>query len=298
VSETTIQLILSDTFLTGFIVGLLVTLAAMVWTAITSSPFPAGGLLLAATALAVLAVTLAVDVWLALGLVLLAVAGLIRTRTTISAIAIAIPGGIVIGISFLDSTLAALPGFVVLAIAVLAPLVASFDERNAQSTVATPLIAISFAGVLLTIPDTKEALVVASVAAAWVLAGPPARAARLGRSGAYAATGLLVWVVASGGFARPGSLIAGVAVLGLLIAEPVGRLVRTARPTRLDRLTTKGVFSALWVPAAQAGLVLAISQSVKFSGSNAALALAIVLPLLALAAWWAGRPEPGRIRSK
>ena len=285
-------------FFRGLVVGLLAALVAMVWTAMTSRPFPAGGLLLAATAFAVLAVTLEFDVGLALGLVLLAVAGLIRTRTTISAVAIAIPGGIVIGAEFLDSTLAVLPGFVVLAVAVLAPLVASFDERYAASTVATPLIAISFAGVLLTIPDTDEAVVVASVAAAWVLAGPPARAARLGRSGAYAATGLLVWVVASGGFARPGSLITGVAVLGLLIAEPVGRLVRTVRPTRLDRLTARGVVSALWVPAVQAGVVLAISQSVKVSGTNAVLALVLVLPLLALAAWWAGGPEPGGIRSK
>ena len=60
--------------------------------------------------------------------------------------------------------------------------------------------------------------------------GWPIGAARLGHAGATSATALLVWVVAVGGRGRPPSIIGGIACLGLLLAVPMGAVLRDRWP--------------------------------------------------------------------
>jgi len=204
----------------------------------------------------------------------------------------AIPGAIVVGTVFLEVLRPEIVAFVVVAIVFSAPLVASFDERYHTSTVAMPLMAVSFVGVFFTIPDTEEAIVAVGVALPFALIGPPGRIAHLGGPGAFVSTGILVWVVASGGFSRPGSLILGTASLGLLVAEPVARRVRAAQLTRSHRLLGLGVFGVGAVIAVQVVIGLTMSRLTSFAGSGTLVAAGTAALVLVLAGVWASTPVP------
>ena len=198
-----------------------------------------------------------------IGLGLLLAAGLISTRSPLATLAVLLPGAVVIA-------LIAMPGIigprrveaVLLAatIIVLALLVASFDTRFAETTVATPLLAISFVSVFLTVPDTRLAVLAAGAALPWLVAGPPAKLARLGRSGSFVAVGMIVWLVMTGGFARHLSIVAGIATLGVLIIEPVIATIRgQGKPdSGADEAIASGTVTALVVAHVAIQAVIAI----------------------------------------
>ena len=83
------------------------------------------------------------------------------------------------------------------------------------------MVAISAFGIWATVPETEtaRALLGASIPLA-VATLPPIRA-RLGYSGAFALAGLLVWVVATGGEARPASIVGGWACIGAIAILPL-----------------------------------------------------------------------------
>ncbi len=119
-----------------------------------------------------------------------------------------------------------------------------------------------------TVPDTEHALVLLGAALPLALSSWPVPLARLGSGGAYAATGLLAWTAAIDGVARPASIVGGICSLGLLVAEPVGRLIGPTgprpgarRPSPIDRLANTWA-AALWIGVAQACIVLVTSRVV------------------------------------
>ena len=86
-------------------------------------------------------------------------------------------------------------------------------------------------GVYVTVPDTNEAL--ALLGAALLLSpGILPASSRFGSVGGWGFVGLLVWVAVTGGFTRPGSVVGAIASLGVLLLEPVLRLMSHRWPGR------------------------------------------------------------------
>ena len=125
-------------------------------------------------------------------------------------------------------------------------LLADLDTRWRQRGLGPVFLAISVAGVYATVPDTEPALVALGAAVPLALLGWPRPLASLGPVGAYAAAGVLLWVVAAGGAARGSAMVGGVACLGLFAVEPLARRLDPGRGSVLDLL-----------PDGHAGVVLA-----------------------------------------
>jgi hypothetical protein len=170
----------------------------------------------------------------------------------------------------------------VVAAAAAGVLLASFDRRRWSDGLALPLLAVSAAGIWATVPDVEAAVVVMGVCLpfaglGWPLlrSGPPS----LGLAGALATAGLMAWTVVTGGAGRPGSIAGGFACLGMLVAEPLSRLL-DRRPRPADR---PGGLAAQAVPLLAAHLVL-VAVAARVVGRPASLRAAVPLALLELAA--------------
>ena len=262
-SDATFRLLTSAEFISAIAIGAFGIGIVLVWAVATRKPSPAGGIVLTAGIAFVIFRTGGVPIGLILGLGLLLVAGLISFRSPLATMAILLPGALVIALIALPRIITRRSVEAVLlaaAIIILALLVASFDTRFAPTTVATPLIAISFVSVFLTVPDTEFAVLAAGAALPWLVAGPPAKLARLGRSGSFVAVGMIVWLVVTGGSARPLSILAGIATLGVLIIEPVIAAVRgQSKPdSGADAAIASGTVTALVVAHVAIQAVIAI----------------------------------------
>jgi hypothetical protein len=182
------------------------------------------------------------------------------------------------------------------AAALAGALLADFDRR--WPGLAPPLLAVSAAGVYACVPDVEAALVVLGVALPMTLLGwpwPPGRPRRPGGAGdagsataarppslslpgALAVAGLLVWTVATGGAGRPGSVVGGLACLGLPAVEPLARLLGPGRRGPLDRLDGR------WRPwSALAAHLLLVAVASRVVGRAETVAQALPLALLELA---------------
>jgi hypothetical protein len=171
------------------------------------------------------------------------------------------------------------PAVAVAAVIAAGALLADFD-RCRDDGLALPLWAVTVAGVWATVPDVEVAVVVLGAALPPALLGWPSPVARsglvsLGPAGSLAVAGLLVWVVATDGAGRPGSMVGGLACLGVLAVEPVAR-----------RLAGRGPVGRPLppLPLAVAHLVLvAVAARVVGRRETAAEALPLALLLLAVA---------------
>ena len=94
-------------------------------------------------------------------------------------------------------------------------------------------LALAFLGVFFTVPDTETAAVLLGTVIPLGLAAWPRPLARLGPAGAAALTGLLVYCAGQGGWARPGTMVASVACLGILLVLPCVDFVRPRAARRL-----------------------------------------------------------------
>jgi hypothetical protein len=171
-----------------------------------------------------------------------------------------VPGAWVLGASLPDGFAVELRTTAVVATAVAAPLVVVTVARAPR--LAAVLFAISAVGVYLCVPDTEQAEVLmgALVAAAAMAVDPDLRAA----PGIAPLTGVFVWTVAIGGHGRAGSVVGGLACLGVLVLVPVVGWGRTVR-------------SAPWVLAlGQLVYVVFVARVAGFrTGAGAAIALAL-----------------------
>jgi hypothetical protein len=202
---------------------------------------------------------------------LLWIAGEIGARTSLP---LGAPAAVAGGFALV--TAADRPSIWVAALLVLGPgvagvAVAAFDRRAAHTGLAPQLLAVSILGLYACVPDTELVLAFLGAAVPLLLLTWPRVVARLGAGGSYAAIGLFLWIATVGGSGRPGSIVGAVAALGLLVAEPAGRLFATRSAGRLSVVALLVVRVVLALYAAR------VAGRVEAPAVAAALALPVVV---------------------
>jgi hypothetical protein len=104
----------------------------------------------------------------------------------------------------------------------------------------------------------------------------------VGVVGAVAVAGLLAWTVAAGGAGRPGSVVGGLLCLGVLVVEPLARLLDPRRRSALARgpvaWTALGAHLVLVAVAARVvGRAGTVAAALPPAGLTLAAALAVAL---------------------
>jgi hypothetical protein len=215
--------------------------------------------------------------------------------TPVVGVALAAAGGAgIVAATDPPATLALPPPWIAVAAGVAGALLAGFDRRWRGQGLAPLLLAVSAVGVYATVPDVEWALVVVGAALPLALLGWPGPLApggllgprrrdgpaqpppSLGVAGSLAAAALLAWTVAAGGAGRPGSVVGGLACLGVLAVEPLARLLDPRHRSALARPR------AAWTALA-AHLVL-VAVAARVVGRAETVAAALPLAGLALAA--------------
>jgi hypothetical protein len=171
--------------------------------------------------------------------------------------------------------------FVVVVGSIAGPVAAWFDDDAHGSPLPAWMIALSAAGVWLTVPDTEEVLVLLGALAIPTLLTWPLRVLRLGSVGAHTLAGLYMWVVVWGARGREGSIVGATAALGLL-AAPIAAWF-AGRP----RVTTHDVIGSSLI-AGHALLVVFVTRVAGFeSEARPAFLLAVSAVVTALLLWFA-----------
>lgn len=170
-----------------------------------------------------------------------------------------------------------------------AGLIADVDRRTSRSSLAVLLVAASLVGAYETVPDPDFCLVLVGAMTPVLLLAWPVPLVALGGAGSAGAAGLMAWAVAVGGRGRLWTVVAGLACLGLLLAEPLAKRIAVHCSSLFEgRLGVRR--ATLWA-AVQLGVCLLANRtsqwvpSVGLLGGLAALSVAIAAGLLALAAW-------------
>lgn len=182
------------------------------------------------------------------------------------------------------------PAVAVAAVLVAGALLADFDRRR-RDGLALPLWAVSVAGVWATVPDVESAVVVLGAALPPALLGWPSPLARnglvsLGVAGSLAGAGLLVWVVATDGAGRPGSMVGGLACLGVLGVEPLARRLGGRGPAGVggQPLPAAALLAAHLVLVAVASRVVGrretVAQALPLAVAELVVALAVAVAAL------------------
>jgi hypothetical protein len=169
-----------------------------------------------------------------------------------------------------------------------------FDAMRGPRGAPWLLFAITAGGVYLAVPDTELARVMLGVAIPFVLLSVPRPLSPLGPAGSAALAGVFTWVVVVGGRGRPGSVVGGLATIGILVAEPLGRrtvgalgsLTLVARrrldPRLYDRNRDDWLTSTLLIGVVQFVIALYASRVVARDDS-AITAILVALPMIAVA---------------
>ena len=243
-------------------------------------PVPMGGVVIAIAGVVAFNRIYAAPGELMVGVGLLLVVGLLPVRSVVGTMALCLPGAAALGYTFVDIERPELIVFVVAGVTLLGALVVLYDETHRDGTGIT-LMVFAYGGVMVLVPDTDWVVLAFAAALPLIVAGYPLRWARLGRPGALGATGLLLWMAASGGAARPETVLVAVGVLGLLVADPVSHLLgsRTAKRSR----TGKEPWTRIGIQVL-IGLVLGL---VVRGTSNIVVVTGAVVVALVAAGWWA-----------
>jgi hypothetical protein len=293
VIETGVDVISDPMFVKGVVAGFIVLALGIVLWAIGDRHHVRrfGGLLVAAATVLVLYQSGMLGLSQLAGVTLLAVAGLFRRSLAVGAL-LALPGAFLIIRPEAADPQSWLPWFAMVAIILVAPLVASFDDRYPETGLPIPLFGIAALGVFLTVPDSEGAMVLLGVAGIAGFLGWPRPVATLGAAGSYAVVGLYMFVAAGGAIGRPASVIASVAILGLLLIVPIAiRLRSSGWAHDLDRV------NALVPLVAQLVLVLLISRTAGRIGwiPGAAVLTVGMLAAAAMIILLAPRPRPPQL---
>lgn len=302
-------------FRTGFAFGLVGTLAVALGALVFRRTRPWAGLAFAAATAAAMADRYTFESDLVIGLGVLAVGGLLTAgRHPLLGMVTAVPGAVVFvtaadlgrpdWMTDLDLGYPSWRPAAVLAVIVVGgALTADADGRLRPTGLGPAMLAVSAFGVYFTTPDTEHAMVLVGVAVAVALAGVPLPLGSLGPAGATPAVAVLAWTVAVDGTFRAGSIVGGLACLGMFVVEPVvhralavagrapgahaDRGAHAAGPddrlAPLWRRPPPRVAHALTVAALHVVLVVVCSRVAGLRESSTA-ALAIALPAHALAA--------------
>ena len=184
---------------------------------------------------------------------------------------------------------------VLVAAAVVGPLVADADRRLRASGAGPLLLLVTVGGVYATVPDTEQALVLLGVALPIALVSLPAPVLRLGGAGSSVAVGTILWAAAHGAVGRPASMIGAVGAFALFLTIPVTRFVR--RPQRWRQVWRRRgrwtTLAVLGVVQAAVALYAAQVAGPERDATTAGLVLAPVA-VVALLAGWLFAPVRGR----
>lgn len=186
---------------------------------------------------------------------------------------LAVPGGLM-----LAGGTPGVPGWagvlLVVGPAVAGTLTADVDDRHGGTGTSTLAFALALVGMYFTVPDTELSRSALGAAAPLVLLAWPFTLARFGRGGSYAATGVFLWIAVIDGAGRPGSIVGAAACLGVLLAEPVGRMLAGRDGAAIGVGAPPAVLIGM-----QVVVVFLCSRVAGFrtSGSSAALLAGVVL---------------------
>ena len=222
----------------------LAILVGLVWRLVLRrGPAPVAGLLGAGAFALGLRDSLNLPTRLWQGLALLAAAGLVASALgrlapplRLAGPVLALPGAWLVATrtGLVDVTW--VRALVVVSATVGGSFVADFDHHHRTRGYGPVAMSVSVVGVYFCVPDTERALVLLGAIVFLLLAAWPWVLTAIGGPGAYAAAGALAWTAALEGRGRLAAVVGGVACLGLLVAEPVARLLSPGRKSVLDRL--------------------------------------------------------------
>lgn len=241
-------------------------------------PLPIGGLLFAAVGVAGLGRFVGAPHGLILGLMALAGAGVVVKHLRVSrlaALALAVPGAWLLAYQAELVEVGWIRAVVGIAIAAGVVLMSDFERLSPQQNLGLPLLAITAAGIYLTVPDTEQALVIMGAALLVAALGLIRPGVALGVAGSYAATGLLAWTIVAGGFGRPASILGGLACFGLFWIAPLTRLI--SRATLLLSIPVAIAAHTILVLIASrvVGRGSRVSQAFVLAGAELVIAIAI-----------------------
>lgn len=280
-------------FSTGFVVGVVALLVTLPAALVLSALFPKRGRRpgLAGPAFAIGTVVAlggaagtdliqSVPTDVVLGLVLLWLAGAIAGRTEapwLVGIVAALPGGIVLASSRQGLGAGWVPVVIAGGAALIGATTADFDRRTARFGLGPLLFFIAVFGTYITVPDTELMRATVGVALPLVFLAWPYAAASLGSGGAYAAVGMLLWIMPIDGIGRPGAIVGSIGAFALLIGEPIGRIIgrELESRVRLHRLPIRKPL--VTVLAAQIILMLYATR-VAGRVQTASAALLLLIP--------------------
>jgi hypothetical protein len=146
-----------------------------------------------------------------------------------------------------------------------------------------PLFAITAFGIWTTVPDTESARVLLGAAIPMAFGTLRPIGARIYGPGAFALTGLAVWVVARGGEPRPASIIGGWACLGILVALPLLVRLRPRPDVKMWIVVVAHAFTVLL-----ASRVIGLQDSVGVSLAGVSI---LVIVLAGIGLFLSPRPE-------
>jgi len=224
-------------FLGGLLAGSVALITLFLVSRILKSPVPGWALALVIGAVTVLMLGHNLEWAFVLGIGLVAVAGAILDLAALvkprewQKVALALAWVLVLPPAAGLAWLAGLPGidWVTLAapVVMLGAGAAIRQYRGSPfDRLLGPMLALSILGIWATVPETDMIRVILGTAIVMALATLPPINARPISAGAFSLAGLLVWLTAYGGAARPGSIIAGWACLGVLVMIPLLGLSR------------------------------------------------------------------------
>ncbi len=163
---------------------------------------------------------------------------------------------------------------VLVAIPVLGGLVATFDQAHAPPSLAAVGMAAATGAAFLALPDTQN---IASMAGIAVVIGAGALVLprlALGAS-VYPWMGLLIWIAAADGSARPAAVVGTIGALAILVIEPVLRVLKHRVRGLLDQPGSVSVtIRTLMFAGAQGGVAV---LSARLAGTRRSTWLALVI---------------------
>jgi hypothetical protein len=170
------------------------------------------------------------------------------------------------------------------------------DAAWGETGVPPALYAITAAGVFAAVPDTEQAATLLGASVPLALCGWPLGHARLGPTGAGAATALLVWVAAVGGRGREPSIVGAVACLGLLVTLPAGRWLagRAGHPRAIGRCRHAAVLLVCvhLAVVAVASRVAGVTTDLHVAVPVAAVTMLVAVAVAVAAGAWLSAARP------